>query len=494
MPRASGDLAYFLETSLTEENKRAVTVRLTQAGADLVVSYIAPSPTWRVSYRLVADEAGEQGSGLLQGWGLFDNILDEDLENISLTFIAGMPISFIYDLYTPFTPERPVVQEEGRTVAAPVEFAGALAEDAAPVGRTLGMGAPGPLRSAMMRERAAKSFAPSAADIGESTAVAAAGQAQGEFFSYVVANPVTVRRGRSAMVPILQTALTYRKERIYSGQKRPVNPVVTARFKNTTGLTLERGPLTVIEGGEYAGEAMLPFTGAGSEIYLAYAVDLGVKVMEEASSERLLHTVSIADKMLTVQEYDIQRIAYRVENNNEKPVVVLIEHPRLSGYQPFDMVEPVESTADMYRYAVQAAGHGVASFIAQQRRLVARREEIRSQKLEQLQRWLRDRLLDEETFGRLRGVLALFDRLAEHEAALKQNEARRQEVYAQQKQIQGNLGSLKEQGEEGQLRARYVRTLGQLEDRLAQIKQSDDELRQAIERTKGEIDAALAGF
>ena len=61
-------------------------------------------------------------TGLLQGWALFDNTLDEDLENVEMTFVAGMPVSFVYDLYTPFTPDRPVVEEEGRGVAAPVEF------------------------------------------------------------------------------------------------------------------------------------------------------------------------------------------------------------------------------------------------------------------------------------------------------------------------------------------------------------------------------------
>ena len=60
--------------------------------------------------------------GLLQGWAIFDNTLDEDLENVQITFVAGMPVSFIYDLYTPFTPDRPVIQEEARGVAAPVEF------------------------------------------------------------------------------------------------------------------------------------------------------------------------------------------------------------------------------------------------------------------------------------------------------------------------------------------------------------------------------------
>ncbi len=490
--RAAGDLAYFLETSLTEEDKRAVTIRLSPGAKDLSVSYIAASPVWRVSYRLVADEADERGKGLLQGWGLFDNTLDEDLEEVALTFVSGMPVSFIYDLYTPFTPQRPVIKEQARVVAGPVEFEGAV-----------GAG----VTRAAMPARGMKAFAAegatlgavaeppqafmSADEIAASTAVAATGQAQGEFFSYVVGSPVTVRRGRSAMVPILQARLEFRKERIYNGRKQPRNPVITARFKNETGLTLERGPLTVIEAGEYAGDAMVPFTAPAGEIVLAYAVDLGVTVKEEPESMRVLASVGVKDGLLVVQEYDIQKVTYQVENRNDRDIRIILEHAKLTHYAPFDTPDPVESTADYYRYTVEAPSQGKASFTAMQRRVLWRREEIRNQKLDLLAGWLRDKVLDEKTYGRLRAILALYDRIAEHEASLRSNEAARKDVFSQQKVIQGNLGALKDTGEEKQLRARYVRTLQELEDRLAGLKSEDDALRQAIEAVKQEIDAAL---
>ncbi len=486
--RAAGDLGYFLETSLTEENKRAVTVRLAPGATDLAVSYIAASPVWRVSYRLVADEADEQGRGLLQGWGLFDNTLDEDLENVALTFVSGMPVSFIYDLYTPFTPQRPVVKEQGRVVAGPVEFEGA-------VGAGMAKAAPRGMMRAMAAEDLRAPEPPPAfmgADaLAASTAVAATGRAQGEFFSYVVGSPVTVRRGRSAMVPILQAQLEFRKERIYNGRKQPRNPVITARFRNETGLTLERGPLTMLEAGEYAGDALVPFTAPGGDIFLAYAVDLGVNIRETAESTRSLSSVSIKDGMLRVEEYDVQVTTYLVENRNDRDVPVTLEHAKLADYTLFDTPEPAESTADTHRYIVRAPGHGSTTFTARQRRLLYRREEIRDQKLEQLARWLRDRALNQQTYDRLRGILALYDRIAQHEAGLKRNEAARGEIFGQQRVIQGNLGALKDTGEEGQLRARYARTLQELEDRLAELKRADDALRAGIAATQTEIDAAL---
>lgn len=499
--QVSADLTYFLETSLTEEDKRAVTVRLSPGAEAVSISYIAPSPVWRVSYRLIADDpstaplpsgsgsAQEADKGLLQGWALFDNTLDEDLENVAITFVAGMPVSFIYDLYTPFTPERPVIKEEGRGVAAPVEFDAALAAPmvyeaaAMGAGRGMAMGAleaPAPRRAKARRE-----------DFAASTAVSAAGQAQGEFFSYVVANPVTVRRGRSAMAPILQDEVEIKKERMYNGVKQPRNPVVALRFKNRTGLTLERGPVTVIEAGEYAGEAMLPFSASDGEIYLAYAVDLAISVTEEAVSERRLESISIKDGLVVVQEWDIQGTKYRLENRGRTPAAVTLEHPVLGGYEPFDTAEPAERTAQYYRYVVKVAAGKTANFVAQQRRSVWRREEIRNQNLAQLAQWLRDRALDRATYDKLAGILKLYEEIRQREQEVQQNATARQKVLDQQKTIQGNLASLKDSGEEGQLRTRYARTLAEHEDRLAALDRRDADLRKANEATQQAILAAI---
>jgi hypothetical protein len=53
---AARDLRFFLETALSQEAFRRVDVRLAGDEHDLSITYVAPAPTWRVSYRLVADQ------------------------------------------------------------------------------------------------------------------------------------------------------------------------------------------------------------------------------------------------------------------------------------------------------------------------------------------------------------------------------------------------------------------------------------------------------
>ena len=109
----------------------------------------------------------------------------------------------------------------------------------------------------------------------------------------------------------------------------------------------------------------------------------------------------------------------------------------------------------------------------------------------QLAAWLRDRALDQDTYDRLAAILKLYEEIGQREQEIQQNATSRQKVLEQQKTIQGNLASLKDSGEEGQLRTRYARSLAEQEDRLAGLDRRDEDLRKANEQTQQEIAAAI---
>src|SRR3712207_9224657 len=66
------------------------------------------------------------------------------------------------------------------------------------------------------------------------------------FRSYGFRNPVTVRRGESAMFPFLQQPVGARKLLIYS-DAGSVHPMNAAELTNNTGKTLDGGPITVYD-------------------------------------------------------------------------------------------------------------------------------------------------------------------------------------------------------------------------------------------------------
>lgn len=493
--QAAADLRFFLQTAVGQEDYRQVTVRLTPGEHDLMVSYVAPAPTWRVSYRLVTEPEAEGGpTALLLGWGIFDNRMEEDLAGVALSLVAGMPISFVYDLYTPFTPERPVVTEEARVAAGPVGFGAALSPAMADAdmarGVSMAMMAPSPAGEAAMPRRAKMSRA----ELRDSAPAGATGEALGELFQYNITTPVTVGRGQSAMVPILSADLAYRKDLLYNGQQLPVNPVASLRFNNSTGLTLERGPVTVVEGGEYVGEAILPFTVETSEFIVPYAVELGVKVSEDGANRREIRGLSISGAYLLIEEWDVRTLTYQLTNSTAEEKTVLVEHPRQSGYDLFETQPVVEQTDAHYRFAVVVPGRGETKLRVQVRQLVTRREELQRQSYANLQHYLRRGLLDKAVYEKIAALLRLREEIARLEKRLQEIEQERGRIYKGQQQVQGNMQALGMSGKEGALRSQYVDQLADGEGQLKRLGQEEAQRRAEIKQFEQQIQALMASL
>jgi len=99
------------------------TVRLTLDGNehDLVVGYVAETPVWRPSYRLVIGKPGAAGSEAkadLQAWGIVQNQSGEDWKGVKLTLVAGAPLAFQATLDKPVIPQRPVVTDQGEVIGS----------------------------------------------------------------------------------------------------------------------------------------------------------------------------------------------------------------------------------------------------------------------------------------------------------------------------------------------------------------------------------------
>jgi len=304
-----------------------------------------PSPTWRVSYRLVAESNpdGTTGKALLQGWGLFDNRLDEDLEAVKVTLVAGQPISFVYeqpisfvyDLYESRIPERPLVKDESRVAPGPIEYEAIAMEEPSPMelerARGVALSKRLPVAGQIASSDYVSRFAP--AQAAQSMKPTAEARDTGETFQYAVTTPVSVKRGESALVPIIGSELEYERELLYNGNKFAGHPVAALRFSNTTGLTLERGPVTLVENGDYKGEAIIPFKGEaiipfskdGAGVYLPYAVELGVRVKEDSRYETVTTGLTIKDAHFIFEQYQTSTRSYTLENTTAKPVTVLVE-------------------------------------------------------------------------------------------------------------------------------------------------------------------------
>src|SRR5258708_5839872 len=117
------DLDYYLRTQLSAKKKDSRTFTFFARGEGsrrVRLSYTLEAPVWKATYRIIL---GEEGSPpLIQGWAVVDNTQDEDWEGVELSLIAGLPVAFVHDLYTPRYIRRPVVEVKETTGVLPPEL------------------------------------------------------------------------------------------------------------------------------------------------------------------------------------------------------------------------------------------------------------------------------------------------------------------------------------------------------------------------------------
>ncbi|HYF62058.1 MAG TPA: hypothetical protein VD886_04545, partial [Herpetosiphonaceae bacterium] len=374
---AADEVAWSLRSGADTAEARAATIQLDPGKHELLVAYLAPAPSWRVSYRLLVENLGaEVPDLLLQGWGLIDNVLDEDLTDVRLTLVAGRPVSFRYPLYEPQQPIRPTIEDQPPPQVMPspkmacreMAFAG-------------GVPAPAPMMA--MLADAPEPF-PDMERLMAAAPAAAEGEAQGALFRYDVREPVSVGRGRSALVPLLNLRTGCRRELVYRGGAGEKHPMVTVRFDNSSGLTFERGPATVIEGRSYGGEAVINWTPEGGEVAVRYAQALEVSVREDRSTAQTLRRLRLGRDALIHEVEESLTTIYTARNTAGEERVVTIEHPRRYPYELFDTSHPSESSSDKACWMLPVPARGEAALRVRERRLIERREEIRSLSMEQL--------------------------------------------------------------------------------------------------------------
>lgn len=519
--QAEQDLNYFLETSVGDDARRTVTLRLSEGQHELNIYYVAPSPTWRVSYRLVAESDAEQegmvGQALLQGWGLFDNRLEEDLNEVRVTLVAGQPISFIYDLYNSRIPERPEVKDQARTAPRPMNFAsqappsppqamrakrasgrGTFARRMASADMEMSASFDDDMPESLAEEPAAFAAAPprpSGQALSQSVRAAAEGRDAGETFQYVVSAPVTVKRGESALVPILSHEVNYQRELLYNPTKLKDHPVAALRFENNTGLTLERGPVTLVEDGNYLGEAVLPFTRDTRELYLPYAVELGVTVKETRENVTEVNSVTLdRRRFYTLQQVRTQTVHYALQNDTTDAKVVTLETNIEPNWERYDSPEPDEITLNNWRWRVTVPAQSTETFQWQQRRQIQQQFKLESLNYVQLEAFLKQQWLDEALYQRLRGLLDQYSLIEKAESQKQERNAERERLYQEQENLRANLSALQPTGQEAHFRKRILQQLETSQDRLnaiqSEIEAADAQIaeaRRAIETMLSEL-------
>ncbi len=489
--KLDGELRKALEVLALGHNtdKKTVSLNLLGKGQRPVrVAYIQETPVWKTSYRLVLSD---KDAPFLQGWAIVENTTEDDWNNIGLTLVSGRPISYRMDLYSPLYAQRPLEQLQLYASLRPQVYGQDMDKDEAQKhagGERLGRSKRESLaerRDAAGRALAGAALAAPAAEAAPADAVSSLDRPMfgfqvasltsadagnvGELFQYSIGTPVTLARQKSAMLPIVNESVKGEKVSIYNESVQAKHPLNGLRLVNSTDLHLMQGPLTVFDGGAYAGDAKIEDLPPGADRLISYALDLKTEVAPEAKAgtEQLVSVKLIKGLLETSRKLTRSR-KYTVKNSDSKAKTVLIEYPLDASWKLVAPEKPAEKTRDRYRFAVKAEPGKPAALDVNEEQVVSQQVAISNLDDNMILFYINQKAVAPAVKAALQEVVkrkqALQQVVQERERLDQQIKA----ITEEQTRIRQNMGQLDRNTD---LYKRYVQKFGTQEDQVEKMRE-----------------------
>ena len=323
-------------------------------------------------------------------------------------------------------------------------------------------------------------------EMQSSIAATAEGRDLGDLFEYSFASPITVKKNESSMLPFLQQKLGARKLLIYS-ENYGQNPMSAAELTNSTGKTLDGGPITVFDSGNYSGEALIETLRPNDKRLISYAVDLGTRLTTKFDSTRdLVREIHANRGMLTTKLALQETKTYTIRNVDAKPKTLIIEHPVRGGYTLLNQ-KPSETTANAYRFEVKLAPSSTEKFAVNEERIYDQITAITNLSPEVLFTYVQNKAIPESARARFQQIADLKRQIADADRQTRDADTQTNEVIRDQERIRQNIMSLNNvSGQQDQVQ-KYSRQLSDQETRLASLRDTASEAR----KKKAGLDATL---
>jgi hypothetical protein len=474
---------------------------------DAMLAYVIETPVWKTSYRLVLDD-DDDDKPYLQGWAIVENTTESDWSNVDLALASGRPVSFQMDLYQPLYAPRPDVapmlvagvgprmygegmDESAETLALKSEslkkadqgFAGKAGAPRGGQGRRYPAEGMNETTTADAKELQ-RSL--SEMDISAGVSPSATGARMGALFRYDIDAPVNLQRQKSAMLPILAEDISAEQLSIYNQSQNKDHPMAGLWLENSTDLHLMAGPITVLHGEAYAGDALIDDLPPGDKRLVSYAMDLEVTVQPEyAKSTDTITALKAVRGTLRATRKHVQTQTYGMTNKAGKEKPMLIEHP-IAG-SDWTLIEPdgfAEKTDQYYRFRTTVPAGKKGSFKVVQERITHQSIALVNMDIGTLLYYAGQKAASDELEAKLKRAVKMRRDLAQAQQEL--NEAQR-ELQQNKNEQTRLLNAINKLDRNLDIYQDYLRDLNTLRDKQKTLEQKIDTLKERRRKLDNEL-------
>ncbi len=480
-------------TAARSTDRRSVYIDSTDAKSrEVAASYMIPTPIWKSSYRLILDATGQP---VLEGWAIVDNTTGEDWINVKMSLVSGKPISFISQLYQPRYVQRQTADLPELAALAPIVHSGAIDDlketvNVQAMAGAVAMEPAAPRAKSQISSNFLSAPAPPPPPAPTPFANTATGREAADLFEYSIPSAVTVKKNESAMLPFLQQKVGARKLIIYS-DRHSQNPLNAAEITNSTRMTLDGGPITVYDGGVYAGEALMETLKAADKRLISYGVDLGTRITTAFDSKgETVVEVHVNRGMLSAKMSRLETTTYSARNVDAKAKTLIIEQPVVGQYT---VVSPkaVETTATAWRFQLDLPANAPAKLPVVLERVYDQTYSLSSLTPDRIVYWSQNKTVSDSARRQLEQLRDLKNQLAQVGAEMTANENEVAGVTSDEDRARQNIGSLNNVSGQQQQVQTYARQLSDLEIRITKLRDRHAELVKQKASLQDQINEAI---
>jgi hypothetical protein len=435
-----------------------------------------------------------------------------------MALISGRPISFQMNLYDALFIKRPVVEPELFASLRPVTYSGGLGlpTDAPVASAPPPPAAPGfpggggfgggerALRES--RDRAAGGslagkqadgkfgwrLGDDALDLNKGVSSAATASKLGDYCQYAIDHAVTLPRQKSALLPILGKDVEGERVSIFNERTHPKFPLLGLVFKNTTGMHLTQGPITVYEGGTYAGDARILDLQKDERRLLSYAIDLGTEVqaVPETDNGRIT-SVKVVKGIIYTRTKVKDSKTYTIANRNDTERVVMVEHPNRTDFTLTSKDKPWETAADVHRFKVTAPAGKTTKYTVSEVKDFGSSVQITNSDDQSIRILINQPVTSDKVKKALDQSMTLRGKLAATQREIQQQERQLGVITADQDRLRKNL---KEMPPEAAAYKRYLKKFDDQETEIERLQKLIKELQDGEHGQRKDYENFLANL
>ncbi|MGY5779277.1 DUF4139 domain-containing protein [Rhizobium sp. LEGMi135b] len=452
------------------DRTRAIDIKVNgvKNSGDIGLTYVVPSPIWKTAYKVVVEG---NDKARLQAWTVLENASGEDWKGVKLTLTSAEPVTLKQGLHQLYWRERQEVPVNTASNNVPDPDSGDLSNR-----RRLAssLGAPAMPAPAGAARNEARKLADTQAYATDELArpvepmQMAAGNPTAATESDISATfelPGTydLANGDTLSVPIMDADVEADMVDMYRAGSAYRNPIAAVMLKNTTGVSMPAGILTLYDSKSgYIGDSQLSALPKDDTRLASFATDRKVSISEQQTPTEEIASLKVSDGVMNAVVKYRQTTTYTVSGALDGERTVVIEHPIRDGWS-FSSADSFGKTGTHQRLKVVVPAGAEKTLTAVDEQLQSNSYALVDTDPDMLLGW------SASTHDK-----ALTDKLADLADARKRQVAVQNELASlnseiektvnEQERIRRNLGAVPDNSD---LKKRYLKALSDSEDQIA---------------------------